>query len=120
MTVIRGGRSGEEQQLLHRSSSLPISWAASCTLARPFLGGVFITVGMTGLDQDLMQKNLSLKNIKEAQKEHVQLYRLCSWSSISSSLSVGALLYIYAAEVRHYRREDRLPLPHHRPSITWA
>src|ERR1700749_518050 len=36
--------------------------------SKQFLGGLFITVGMTGLDQDLMQKNLSMKNIKEAQK----------------------------------------------------
>src|SRR6201995_5830341 len=34
--------------------------------AKAFLGGLFITVAMTGLDQDLMQKNLSMKNIREA------------------------------------------------------
>src|SRR5690606_1112978 len=35
---------------------------------KQFLGGVFITIAMTGLDQDLMQKNLSCKNIGEAKK----------------------------------------------------
>ena len=35
---------------------------------KQFLGGIFVTIGMFGLDQDLMQKNLSCKNIKEAQK----------------------------------------------------
>jgi hypothetical protein len=38
----------------------------------------FITVGMTGLDQDLMQKNLSLKNIKEAQKNMFS-FTACLW-----------------------------------------
>ncbi|MGN6194168.1 MAG: sodium:solute symporter family transporter, partial [Ginsengibacter sp.] len=35
---------------------------------KQFLGGIFVTIGMFGLDQDLMQKNLSCKNLKEAQK----------------------------------------------------
>lgn len=35
---------------------------------KQILGGMFVTIAMTGLDQDLMQKNLSLVNIKEAQK----------------------------------------------------
>ena len=34
---------------------------------KSFIGGAFITIAMTGLDQDMMQKNLSCKNIKEAQ-----------------------------------------------------
>lgn len=36
--------------------------------AKAFLGGMFITIAMVGLDQDLMQKNLSMKNIGEAKK----------------------------------------------------
>src|SRR5690606_2301950 len=32
------------------------------------IGGAFVTIAMTGLDQDLMQKNLSMKTIGEAQK----------------------------------------------------
>src|SRR5690606_34933136 len=36
--------------------------------SKQFSGGIFVTVGMFGLDQDLMQKNLSFKNIKDAQK----------------------------------------------------
>jgi SSS family transporter len=35
---------------------------------KQFIAGVFITIVMVGLDQDMMQKNLSLKNIKEAKK----------------------------------------------------
>lgn len=36
--------------------------------SKQFIGGVFVTIAMTGLDQDLMQKNLSMKTIGEAQK----------------------------------------------------
>ncbi|TFF39626.1 sodium:solute symporter [Mucilaginibacter psychrotolerans] len=66
-------------------------------LTKQFLGGVFITIGMTGLDQDLMQKNLSLKNIKEAQKNMFSFTAVFVVINIFF-LSVGALLYIYAAK----------------------
>lgn len=64
-------------------------------LTKQFLGGVFITISMTGLDQDLMQKNLSLKNIKEAQKNMFSFTAVFVVINIFF-LSVGALLYIYA------------------------
>lgn len=64
---------------------------------KQFLGGLFITVGMTGLDQDLMQKNLSLKNIKEAQKNMFSFTAVFVLINIFF-LSVGALLYIYASK----------------------
>ena len=35
---------------------------------KQFLSGMFITISMTGLDQEMMQKNLSCRNLKEAQK----------------------------------------------------
>ena len=38
---------------------------------KSFIGGVFITICMTGLDQDMMQKNLSCRNLKDAQKNMV-------------------------------------------------
>src|ERR1700761_6559932 len=66
-------------------------------LTKQFLGGLFITVGMTGLDQDLMQKNLSLKNIKEAQKNMFSFTLVFVIINIFF-LSVGALLYMYAAK----------------------
>jgi Na+/proline symporter len=63
---------------------------------KAFVGGLFITVGMVGLDQDLMQKNLSLKNIREAQKNMFSFTAVFVFINIFF-LSVGALLYIYAA-----------------------
>jgi Na+/proline symporter len=65
--------------------------------SKQFLGGLFITIGMTGLDQDLMQKNLSMKNIKEAQKNMFSFTAVFVVINIFF-LSVGALLYIYAAK----------------------
>lgn len=63
--------------------------------AKAFLGGMFITIAMTGLDQDLMQKNLSLKNIREAKKNMFSFTAVFVVINIFF-LSVGALLYIYA------------------------
>ena len=65
--------------------------------SKQFIGGLFITVGMTGLDQDLMQKNLSLKNIREAQKNMFSFTGVFVFINIFF-LSVGALLYMYAAK----------------------
>jgi len=64
-------------------------------ITKQFIGGLFITVGMTGLDQDLMQKNLSLKNIREAQKNMFSFTAVFVVINIFF-LSVGALLYMYA------------------------
>ena len=62
-----------------------------------FLGGIFVTVAMTGLDQDLMQKNLSMKTIGEAQKNMLTFTGIFVVTNLFF-LSVGALLYIYAGQ----------------------
>ncbi|HEU0137787.1 MAG TPA: sodium:solute symporter, partial [Flavobacterium sp.] len=64
---------------------------------KQILGGIFVTIAMVGLDQDLMQKNLSCKNIGEAQKNMFTFTGIFVLINIFF-LSVGALLYIYAAE----------------------
>ncbi|PWG80775.1 sodium:solute symporter [Pararcticibacter amylolyticus] len=63
---------------------------------KQFLGGIFVTVAMTGLDQDLMQKNLSCKNLGEAQKNMLTFTTVFVVINLFF-LSVGALLYIFAA-----------------------
>jgi len=60
-----------------------------------FFGGIFITIGMTGLDQDMMQKNLSCKNIKDAQKNMISMASVLVVVNLIF-LSLGALLYMYA------------------------
>ena len=62
---------------------------------KQIIGGIFVTIAMTGLDQDLMQKNLSCKNIGEAQKNMFTFTGIFVVINIFF-LSVGALLYIYA------------------------
>ncbi|MFC7524466.1 sodium:solute symporter [Parapedobacter sp. GCM10030251] len=62
-----------------------------------FLGGIFVTVAMTGLDQDLMQKNLSMKTIGEAQKNMLTFTGIFVVINLFF-LSVGALLYLYAEQ----------------------
>ena len=59
------------------------------------IGGAFVTIAMTGLDQDLMQKNLSMKSIKEAQINMMTFTGIFVVINIFF-LAVGALLYFYA------------------------
>ena len=66
-------------------------------VSKALLGGIFVTIAMTGLDQDLMQKNLSCKNIGEAQKNMFTFTGVFVVINIFF-LSVGALLYIFAAK----------------------
>ena len=61
------------------------------------IGGAFVTIAMTGLDQDLMQKNLSMKTIGEAQKNMLTFTGIFVVINLFF-LAVGALLYIYVAE----------------------
>ena len=65
--------------------------------SKQFIGGIFVTIAMTGLDQDLMQKNLSMKTIGEAQKNMFTFTGIFVVLNVFF-LSVGALLYIYAAK----------------------
>lgn len=62
---------------------------------KQILGGIFVTIAMVGLDQDLMQKNLSCKNIGEAQKNMLSFTGIFVVVNLLF-LSVGALLYLYA------------------------
>ena len=62
---------------------------------KQILGGIFVTIAMVGLDQDLMQKNLSCKNIGEAQKNMFTFTGIFVIINIFF-LSVGALLYMFA------------------------
>lgn len=59
------------------------------------IGGVFVTIAMTGLDQDLMQKNLSMKTIGEAQKNMMTFTSIFVVINLFF-LAVGAMLYFYA------------------------
>ncbi len=63
-----------------------------------FLSGMFITIVMTGLDQDMMQKNLSCHNLIDAQKNMTTLSFILIPVNLIF-LFLGAVLVIYAAQV---------------------
>ncbi|MEM1259465.1 MAG: sodium:solute symporter [Bacteroidota bacterium] len=62
---------------------------------KSFVGGMFVTICMTGLDQDMMQKNLTCKNLKEAQKNMVSFSFVLVGVTFLFML-LGVLLFIYA------------------------
>lgn len=62
---------------------------------KSFIGGAFVTICMTGLDQDMMQKNLSCRNLKDAQKNMV-IFSFVLVFVTALFMLLGALIYIYA------------------------
>lgn len=62
---------------------------------KQFFAGMFITITMTGLDQDMMQKNLSCRNLRDAQKNMVTFAIVLVFVNLVF-LSLGALLYLFA------------------------
>ena len=62
---------------------------------KSLIGGMFITISMTGLDQDMMQKNLTCKNLKEAQK-NMLVFSTVLVIVTTLFIFLGALLYSYA------------------------
>ena len=64
---------------------------------KSFIGGIFITICMTGMDQDMMQKNLSCRNLKDAQKNMI-VFSLVLVVVTGLFMLLGALLFIYAGK----------------------
>lgn len=65
---------------------------------KQFLAGLFTTVAINGLDQDMMQKNLSCRNLKDAQKNVLSCGILFLPVNILF-LALGVLLYIFCARM---------------------
>lgn len=70
-------------------------WKTANAFWKQFLSGAFITIVMTGLDQDMMQKNLSCRSLKDAQKNMFWLSIILVFVNLIF-LSLGVLLYDYA------------------------
>lgn len=64
---------------------------------KQFFGGAFLAIAMTGLDQDLMQKNLTCRNIKDAQKNMLWFTVVLVFVNLLF-LTLGALLFIYSTQ----------------------
>ena len=63
---------------------------------RQFVNGMFITIVMNGIDQDMMQKNLTCTSLRAAQK-NMCLYGFCILPVNLLFLALGVLLYTFAA-----------------------
>jgi solute:Na+ symporter, SSS family len=70
-------------------------WHNERFFLKQFFSGIFITITMTGLDQEMMQKNLSCRNIKEAQKNMFTFSGILIFVNFMF-LFLGAILMIYA------------------------
>lgn len=70
---------------------------------KQFLAGVFTTITMTGMDQDMMQKNLSCKNLRDAQR-NMRTYGLAFLPVNLLFLTLGVMFYAFIAR-------NGLPMP---------
>ena len=72
-------------------------WHSTQNFFKQFFSGIFITIVMTGLDQDMMQKNLSCKSLKDAQK-NMYTYGFAFTPVNFLFLALGVLLLTLAAQ----------------------
>jgi Na+/proline symporter len=77
------------------SKILETDWKHDRFYLKQFFSGMFITIVMTGLDQDMMQKNLSCRSLKDAQKNMISLGFILIPVNLLF-LFLGASLYLYA------------------------
>lgn len=87
-------------------------WQSKQNFFKQFFSGIFITIVMTGLDQDMMQKNLSCRNLKEAQK-NMYCYGISFVPVNLLFLSLGILLMVAATQINiaiPAKGDDLLPM----------
>lgn len=84
-------------------------WRSDRNFFKTFLAGIFITIAMNGLDQNVMQKNLTCKNEKEA-KKNIFWFSITFFIATIFFLALGVLLYQYAAlnDIAIPERSDEL------------
>lgn len=83
-------------------------WVSPHNFWKQFLSGAFIAIVMTGLDQDMMQKNLTCKSLKDAQKD------MCTYSFAFVPanllfLSLGILLALLSGDTSGLKGDQLLP-----------
>lgn len=87
-------------------------WQSKQNFFKQFFSGIFITIVMTGLDQDMMQKNLSCRNLREAQK-NMYCYGISFVPVNFLFLSLGILLMVAASQMNIAipdKGDDLLPM----------
>ena len=73
-------------------------WEGKQHFSKQFLSGAFLAIVMTGLDQDMMQKNLACRNLKEAQKNMATFTVILVGANVLF-LTMGALLWMHAESI---------------------
>jgi Na+/proline symporter len=95
---------GGMMQTLTESSHFRIfefeNWRSSQHFVKQFLSGIFIVIVMTGLDQDMMQKNLSCKSLKDAQKKHVRIW-FCLYAGKFLIPKFGCIVTCFGRTAKH-------------------
>ena len=79
----------------HASQVFIMDWHSKRYFIKQFLSGIFIAIVMTGLDQEMMQKNLSCRNLKDAQTNMFSFSGSLLFANLMF-LILGATLLIYA------------------------
>jgi solute:Na+ symporter, SSS family len=89
--------SGLVSEIRHSNVSRMIitDWHQERFFLKQFFSGMFITITMTGLDQEMMQKNLSCRNLKEAKKNMFTFSGILMFVNLMF-LFLGAFLMYYA------------------------
>ena len=73
-------------------------WEGKQHFLKQFLSGAFLAIVMTGLDQDMMQKNLSCRSLSDAKKNMYSFSVVLIVVNIFF-LALGAMLYLYAEQI---------------------
>ena len=91
--------SGIAETIASSPMSRMFCWDATSTqfFFRQFINGMFITIVMNGIDQDMMQKNLTCTSLRAAQK-NMCLYGALVLPVNLLFLAMGVLLYTFAAQ----------------------
>lgn len=85
------------------SKIIETDWHSKRFFLKQLLSGAFIAIVMTGLDQEMMQKNLSCRNLRDAQKNMFSFSFVLIFINLMF-LFLGAVLYLYSAK-------HSIPLP---------
>ena len=75
-----------------------LDWKSDGYFLKQVLSGMFITITMTGLDQEMMQKNLSVRNVEGAQK-NMRVFSIVLIGVNTLFLLLGALLWLKAGQM---------------------
>ncbi len=88
----------EEAQASGMLTMFNTDWKSDSFFLKQILSGIFITIAMTGLDQEMMQKNISVRTVGDAQK-NMRVFSVILLGVNLLFLLLGALLYLHMDHV---------------------